>query len=103
MENSCNYHKYSKTIGKIYDAGIKHKKAACAVKDVADQQKLKIREFRDVTAKVQDTIENLQLDLDESDKRVRKLETGKRIMENKMVQLEEDVETGYNIVQTRGK
>ena len=55
---------------------------------MADQQKLKIREFRDVTAKVQDTIENLQLDLDESDKRVKKLETGKRIMENKMLRLD---------------
>jgi hypothetical protein len=43
MENSCNCHKYSKTIDEIYEAGIKHKKAACAVKDVADQQKIKIK------------------------------------------------------------
>ena len=71
MENLCNCHKYSKSIDEIFEAGAKHRKAAIAVKEVADQQKVKIREFRDVTNKLQDTVENLELDLQESDKKVK--------------------------------
>ena len=103
MNSSCNCRKYSKTIEEIFEAGSKHKKAALAVKEVADQQKVKIREFRDLTTKLQDTIENLELDLQTSDKRVKNLESAKKGMERKMVQLQEDVDSGYSIVQNRGK
>ena len=46
---------------------------------MADQQKVKIREFRDETNKLQDNVENLELD-----KKVKKFESSKRSMEKKM-------------------
>ena len=61
MENSCNCHKYSKSIDAIFEAGSKHKKAALAVKKVADKQKINLKECIE-------TIDNLkfaQLQIDE--------------------------------------
>ena len=52
MENSCNCHKYSKSIDAIFEAGSKHKKAALAVKEVGDEQKIKIKECRETIDKL---------------------------------------------------
>ena len=49
MENSCNCHKYSKSMDDIFEAGSKHKKAALAVKEVADKQKIELKECRETT------------------------------------------------------
>ena len=130
---SCGCHNYKQTMDEVVNAAEKHRKSALALKEVSEKQKVKINEFRERTIRMQDDIDNLELDLKESEEKFTNLsvrmkerdvendlltqklitnakeETAKeeafqeenRETKERLEQLLEDVDIGYEMVQRR--
>ena len=83
-EFSCTCYRYSKTMDEVIEAGDKHKKAAIAMKEVAEDLKKRIRGYRDSNIKLQDGIENCEMDLKEQHEMYVKVLNDKHLLEKEL-------------------
>ena len=124
--NECprGCHNYNKPVSEIVQAVAKHREAALSLKEIGEKQKKKIKEYRNTIENLKDeqqkndeytckvSKENKELEkevillkkkLKEHDSSDEASEEENEDMLSKIDQLEEDVEIGYKIVQSKVK
>ena len=72
MECQNNCHRYSKTIDEIYEAGNKHREKLIALKDITENQKIKICSLREDNNFHLDKIDQLEYDARRDSDSIRK-------------------------------
>ena len=80
----CDCQKYSKSKDEMLEAVAKHRDTAIALKQVADNQKKKLNEYRELSNRMQDDIDNLEDEVRERHEFATKVSMEKKTLENEI-------------------
>ena len=84
---------YNKSMDEVVEALAKHRDAAIALKEINQKQRVKLNEYRDERMKMQDLIDQLELEKDLEKEFIWKKCTENKELENKVKLLNEDLRT----------
>ena len=92
MKKCCPSDQCAKAFVDLINACEKHKNAALAVKEIAENQKKKLREYRELNSKLYSENYELEYDIKEKDDFIERLKKKRNDLENKVKHLLEKVE-----------
>ena len=81
---SCGCQKYTKSMDEVVEALEKHRNAAVHLKEVAEAQRKKVNNYRELTTKMQDDLDNLEIEIKEKDHLTAKVLKEKSNLENEV-------------------
>jgi chromosome segregation ATPase len=84
---------YNKSMDEVVEALAKHRDAAIALKEINQKQRVKLNEYRDERMKMQDLIDQLELEKDLEKEFIWRKCTENKELENKVKLLNEDLRT----------
>ena len=91
MNNGCRNDSCKRTIEELMKACEKHRNAALAVKEIADNQKQKLRDYREANSNLYSEIDDLESDVKEKDDFANKLAKKRNELENEVKHLSEKI------------